>query len=234
MALDNLVLLHGALGGSEQLAPLATALALRFRVHLLDFEGHAMRPARQRPFRTDYFVENVLELLDAQRIEKAHIFGYSMGGYVAVCLAIRHPGRVGAIATLGTKFRWDRETAAREAGRLDPAVIRAKVPAFAEALAARHERAGGWEAVLARTADFLRDLGDHPALTDAALARVDHPVRVIVGDRDNRVSRDESDGVVRALPRGSMTVLDETPHPIERVSVDAIEGTLVPFFEEFA
>ena len=225
----DLVLLHGALGGSDQLKPLADALRPHFPVHQLDFEGHANAPARERPFRIAHFVENVLELLNREHLDRAHVFGYSMGGYVALCHALAHPERVDRIATLGTKFRWDPATAAREAARLDPAVIRAKVPRFADALSARHEGAGGWEAVLARTADFLRELGEHPTLTDATLSRIPHQVRVIVGDRDNTVSVDESGDVAKRLASGTLTVLAETPHPIEQVPVDILSQELQDF-----
>jgi pimeloyl-ACP methyl ester carboxylesterase len=153
-----------------------------------------------------------------------------MGGYVALCLALAHPERVDRIATLGTKFRWDPAIAAREAARLDPAIIRAKVPRFADALAARHEGAGGWEAVLARTADFLRELGEHPMLTDTTLSRIPHPVRVIVGDRDNTVSVDESGNVATQLASGTLAVLEDTPHPLEQVPVDILSQALQDFF----
>jgi pimeloyl-ACP methyl ester carboxylesterase len=213
-----LVLLHGALGSTSQLEPLAAVLRPHFDVHLLDFEGHGSRPTN-RAFRMSTFAENVVELLDRERITSARFFGYSMGGYVALTLASRMPERVTSIATLGTKFRWDPKIAARETIRLNPDVIRAKVPPFAEALQARHAAAGGWENVLAKTAELLRDLGDHPVLTDATLSRVTRPVRVIVGDRDNTVSVEESRGAANALGNGTLSVMENTPHPIEQVDV---------------
>ena len=141
-----------------------------------------------------------------------------------------HPERVDRIATLGTKFRWDPATAAREAARLDPATIRARVPRFADALAARHERTGGWEAVLARTTDFLRELGEHPSLTDETLSRIPHQVRVCVGERDNTVSVEETEEVAKRLASGSLTVLKDVPHPIEQVDVNVLSPILQDFF----
>jgi pimeloyl-ACP methyl ester carboxylesterase len=227
----HVVLLHGALGAARQLDPLADALRSTFRVHQLDFEGHAAAPPRDRPFRMQHFAENVIELLERGGIEAAALFGYSMGGYVSLYLAAERPELVESVATLGTKFRWDPATAAREAGRLDPNAIRAKVPRFAETLAARHTVAGGWEGVLARTADLLRNLGDHPPLTDAVIARIRQPVRVIVGDRDNTVTVDESEDVARRLPHGSLTVLPDTPHPIEQVDIGLLVSALRGVFE---
>jgi pimeloyl-ACP methyl ester carboxylesterase len=229
--MTHLVLLHGALGVSSQLTALSDALAPYFHMHRLDFEGHATARDRGRPFRVAHFVQNVLDLLDDKGIERASFFGYSMGGYVALALALEHPTRVAKVATLGTKFRWDPDTAAREATRLDPATIRAKVPRFADTLEARHQTAGGWELVLGRTADFLRDLGAHPTLTDETLGAITHPVRVIVGDRDNTVSVEESTAVSHALGAGSLTVLPNTTHPIEQVDVGSLASVLIDFFQ---
>lgn len=229
MKSPDLVLLHGALGAARQLDPLADALRPHFRVHQLDFEGHGGALPRDRPFRIQHFAENVVGVLERAGIGRAVFFGYSMGGYVALHLAGNRPELVERVATLGTKFRWDPPTAAREAARLDPDVIRAKVPRFAEALTQRHAGAGGWEGVLARTADLLRNLGDHPLLTDAALAEIHRPVRVIVGERDNTVSVEESAGVAQQLSDGSLTVLPDTPHPIEQVNVGLLASAVREF-----
>jgi len=229
-ATHDLVLLHGALGASTQFDALACGLEPHFRIHLLDFEGHGSAAPRGRPFRILFFAANVLELLDSKGIECPLLFGYSMGGYVALHIALEHPTRVMRVATLGTKLRWDRETASREAARLDPDVMRAKVPKFADALAARHERAGGWERVLADTADLLREIGERPLLSDADFARIAQPVRIIVGDRDATAGVDESAAASRSLIDGSLTVLADTPHPLGQVDMTRLVPILVDFF----
>ena len=222
----DVVLLHGALGAADQLAPLAERLTERLagrgRVHVVELEGHGATPSA-RPYAMAHFVGNVLATMDARGVERAALFGYSMGGYAALLLAAAHPGRAARVVTLGTKFRWDPETAAREARRLDPAAIRAKVPRFADALAARHAGAGGWEGVVARTADLLRALGDAPPLTDETLGAVRCPARVMVGDRDATVTVEETAGAWRALGDGELAVLPRTPHPLEQVDVGLLE-----------
>ena len=55
-----------------------------------------------------------------------------MGGYVALQLANKHPKYVQKIITLGTKFAWDKETAAKEVKMLNPEKIEEKIPAFAK------------------------------------------------------------------------------------------------------
>lgn len=230
-AANDIVLLHGALGASSQLEPLAAALRPHLRVHLFDFEGHGATPARGSAFTVDSLTRNVIEALDGNRVERAHIFGYSMGGYVALHLALEHPGRVERILTLGTKFRWDPATAEREAARLNPAAILQKVPKFAESLRARHARAGGWERVLARTAEFLRALGAAPVLTDERLRGVVQPVKLMVGAKDSTVGVEETAAVAALLPHGHLTVLDDVPHPIEQVSSELLARELREFVD---
>lgn len=224
--MTDLLLLHGALGARAQLAPLAGCLADAVDVRFVEFEGHGRTPASGRPFAIEHFAENVVAAMDARGIARAALFGYSMGGYVALHLAATQPERVERVITLGTKFRWDPALAEREARRLDPAAIAAKVPRFAEALAARHVDAGGWESVLAHTAALLRSLGERPLLDDAVLGAIAQPVRVMVGDRDATVSIEETAGAYRALPNGELVVLPRTPHPLEQVDAALLAGLL--------
>jgi pimeloyl-ACP methyl ester carboxylesterase len=189
-------------------------------VHAVEFPGHGATPPGADDaddFRIERLADALAAALDALGIGRAVLFGYSMGGYVALHLAATRPARVAAVVTLGTKLAWTPEVAARDAARLDPAGMRAKVPRFAEQLAARHQGAGGWEAVLARTAALLTRLGEAPPVTDAVLGGIACPVRVLVGDRDATLPVAECVAAARVLPEGELGVLPGTPHPLEQV-----------------
>jgi pimeloyl-ACP methyl ester carboxylesterase len=223
----DLVLLHGALGDANQLAPLAAKLGSR-RITVLELEGHGTTPFRDRPLRMESLATAVIEAMDERGIARADFFGYSMGGYVALLVAASAPDRVERVATLATKLAWTQEIAARETTMLDPATIRAKVPKFAAALEARHT-GGGWEQLLAQTADLMHALGNRPPLTDDVLASIAKPVRIAVGDRDATVSIDESAAAVRKLPQGELEVHPRTPHPFEKAPLDRIARSLDEF-----
>ncbi|MBC8145370.1 MAG: alpha/beta fold hydrolase, partial [bacterium] len=152
--MSNLLLLHAALGARTQFNELEEEIRGAFDLHSLDFEGHGASPPVERPFRIESFAENVIAYLDERSIESIDVFGYSMGGYVALYLATIAPARIGRIMTFGTKLRWDPATSAREVRMLDPVKIREKVPHFAAALEARHSGAG-WVSVLEKTADMM-------------------------------------------------------------------------------
>lgn len=219
------ILIHGALGSASQLAPLASRLG--DAVLCVELAGHGDTPSTDAAYDIRAFAADVLRAMDARGIARASLFGYSMGGYVALVLAADHPGRVDSVATLGTKLAWSPDVARRETSRLDPDAIRAKVPNFAELLERRHAGAGGWEGVLHRTSALLRGLGDAPIVDDALLARIQQPVRLMVGDRDTVVSIDETAAAAKKLTRGELAVLPGTPHPIEQADV-ALLAALLP------
>jgi pimeloyl-ACP methyl ester carboxylesterase len=233
MAKQHLLLLHGALGASDQFASLSPLLQEKYYVHLLDFEGHGIAPLQPRPFHIEHFVGNVLDYLKQESLERIHIFGYSMGGYVACSLArsvaTLRPESVQSIVTLGTKFHWDREVAAREVAYLDTEKIAAKVPNFARTLAERHTTAG-WETVVNRTAEMLQWLGEQGGLTPKDVAPLEQCVRIMLGDGDATVGLTESYEMFKAIRLGEMEILPATPHQLEKVSPSRLAYSFIEFF----
>jgi pimeloyl-ACP methyl ester carboxylesterase len=229
-----LLLLHGALGAAPQLAPLAAALESEHAVHLVELEGHGDTPATSASFDIGRFAENVRAAMRERDLARAALFGYSMGGYVALHLAAESPELVTSVMTLGTKLAWTPEVAAREVSRLDPATMRAKVPKFAALLEQRHAGAGGFESVLAKTAALMTSLGERPLVDATLLARLAQPVRLMVGDRDTVVSIEETAAAMRSIPRGELGVLPNTPHPIEQVRVPLLAAALRDFHASVA
>jgi pimeloyl-ACP methyl ester carboxylesterase len=210
-----IVILHGALGSRHQFEPLLQRLG--DRALMLEFPGHGSAPDVDVTWSIDLCVDALTSVLEVQG-GKARIFGYSMGGYVAMTLALRRPDLIERIMTLGTKLHWTPEVASRESSRLDPDVIQQKVPQFAEDLARRHGE-GRWRDVLASTADLMHGLGERPLLTPETVASLHTPVRLCLGDRDEMVTLDETVAIYRALPQAELAVLPGTRHPIEKVRV---------------
>ncbi|WP_069130056.1 alpha/beta fold hydrolase [Rhodohalobacter halophilus] len=223
-----IIFLHGALGTSGQLKPLAEQLDLEQSIHLMNFEGHGADSISVRPFRMEHFMENVIDFMDQHGIDRADFFGYSMGGYIAMMLAKGHHERVGKISTLGTVLKWSSEIAEREVKFLNPDKIIEKVPAFAAELEKRHP--AGWENVAAKTKDLLLDLGDNPRISDSEWSSISQPVRIHTGDRDATAGIEQSMSVYRELKNGELMVLPDTPHPVERANIKLLADSLNDFF----
>ena len=231
--MSDLLLLHGALGATSTLHPLQQLLEADFTVHTLNFQGHGGRAMPPAPFRIEFFAEDVLRYLDQHKLQHVDIFGYSMGGYVALSLALQHPDRIRRIFTLATKFAWSPETAAKEVKMLQPDKVQEKVPAFAALLAKRHQP-HEWQEVMHRTADMMQHLGSYPLLTEETLSRIPMPIRVSVGDRDNMVSLQETAWAYQHLPNASLQVFPDTHHPLEKVDLSQLQHELRQFFGKTA
>lgn len=223
-----LLLLHGALGSAAQFDSLKTLLPEDREVYAPNFPGHGGAPA-QGAFSIAGFGEFLQKYLSDNDLSQVDIFGYSMGGYVALHLARHHPDLVNRTFTLGTKFDWTPETAAREMTMLDPEKIEAKVPAFASILAERHTPAD-WKDVLRRTADMIYGLGAGSGLAPEDMAAITCPVVVGLGEHDNMVTPEESKAAANLLPNGTFNILPGCKHPIEQTDVVLLAKRLKEFF----
>lgn len=226
--MKEILLLHGALGSKEQFAGLETLLAGQFKTHSLTFSGHGRRPSHHHAFTIQNFCHEVLDWMNENYITSIDIFGYSMGGYVALWLARFYPERVGKIFTLGTKLKWSEEEAEREIKMLNPEKIVEKVPAFAQALAQRHGE-HEWKSVMSKTALLMRDLA-HTHLTEQDFIKIEHPVLLTRGDKDNMVTHDETDYVHRLLKASEFKTYPDVPHPIEQVPLQLLKAEIERFF----
>jgi pimeloyl-ACP methyl ester carboxylesterase len=213
--MKDLILLHGALGAKTQLTALAESLQNDFNVHTLNFEGHGDRNSDQ-PFSIDLFAQNLSDYLDEQNLSDVNVFGYSMGGYVALKLALVQPVRFATIITLGTKFKWSPEEAVKEVKMLNPEKIEEKVPAFASYLDTLHT-AQSWKVNMQKTAQLMLDLGNGKALDDEQYSRIKTRCFVGVGDKDAMVTREETEHVARTIPGAEYYILENTIHPVDKI-----------------
>src|ERR1044071_7638616 len=210
--MQHILLLHGAIGSKEQLAPLANALENKFKVHSFNFSGHGGRPFTGNPFSIPLFSSQIAEYMQANAISQAHIFGYSMGGYAAMYLAKQQPEKISSLVTLATKFHWDEATAVKEVKMLDATTIQEKVPAFAAQLEQRHAP-NNWKELLDKTKQLLTGLGNNNTLQPEDYTSINTPCLVMLGDRDKMVTLEETVAVYKKLPKAQLAVLPGTPHP---------------------
>jgi pimeloyl-ACP methyl ester carboxylesterase len=97
-----LVLLHGALGTIEScFGHWLPVLVSSHRVIAVELQGHGHTPDIDRPLSFVDMAEDVAALLRSLGVETADFLGYSMGGGVALELAIRHPAVVRRLAYIG-------------------------------------------------------------------------------------------------------------------------------------
>ena len=227
--MPHLLLLHGALGSQEEFEELKAALGRDFIIDTLSFSGHGRTASQEHAFTIQNLSHEVLNYLNDKQRLKTDIFGYSMGGYVALWLARFYPNRVGKIFTLGTKLDWNQAAADKETKLLNAEKIEAKVPAFAEELQQRHGEQE-WHSVLHKTSHMMHDLVKNH-LTDEDFKEITAKVLLGLGDQDNMVTKDETAHVQSVIPGAEMIELPDTPHPIGKVSVELLAAEIRKFYK---
>jgi pimeloyl-ACP methyl ester carboxylesterase len=116
------LLLHAAMGAYRRWFGWLPTLARQFPTISLDLRGHGASeiPREDQPLTVERLVEDVVGLLDALGVARAHVVGLSAGGYVGQRLAMEQPGRVATLAL------------------------------FASTPGLRHSQAGTWPAAIAK------------------------------------------------------------------------------------
>ena len=101
-----LIILHGFLGMSDNWKTLGTQFAANgFEVHMLDLRNHG-RSFHSAAFNYAVMMNDVAEYCSFYQLTKIDIIGHSMGGKVAMLLAVEHPEMVEKllVADIGPKY----------------------------------------------------------------------------------------------------------------------------------
>ncbi|HZS25343.1 MAG TPA: alpha/beta hydrolase [Gaiellaceae bacterium] len=99
---EPLVLIHGLAYDRAGWGRLPELLARSFRVVLLDNRGVGESDAPEGPYAVSQLAGDTVAVLDAAGIDRAHVFGVSLGGYVAQELALTHSDRVAKLVLCST------------------------------------------------------------------------------------------------------------------------------------
>jgi 2-succinyl-6-hydroxy-2,4-cyclohexadiene-1-carboxylate synthase len=233
-----LVLLHGFTHTSGSWEPVTAALGERYRALCLDIRGHGSASER-RPVTLEAVIADVL----AAAPGPFTLAGYSMGGRIALHLALAHPGRVERLVLIGASPGID-EAAEREARRdaderladeIDGSSIEdfalrwaATTPVLAGQppgvrLASYEDRVRNTPVGLARA---LRGLGTGalPSLW-GRLGELTIPVTLVVGDGDAKF-RKVADRMAAAIPAASLVVVPGAGHAVHLEAPEAVARVL--------
>jgi pimeloyl-ACP methyl ester carboxylesterase len=199
---------------------LARMLSSDFRVSSMNFHGHGGHDAAGLPFSIAGFTRQLDQFIGQLENGPVHIFGYSMGGFVALHHSALHPGKVNSVFTLATKFDWNPESARREAAMLEPEILVSKAPGFVKQLEERHAPMS-WRNLLRDTASLMIELGDDPSYCNL-VKQVQVRCILAVGDRDRMAGVEATLAMYRQLKNASLMVLPDTPHPLEAVAPEIL------------
>ena len=225
--MPNLILLHGALGHCEIFDSFISELSKYFTVYTPLFSGHGDTELPEKGITIEKYTQELKEFIEKENLNNVYIFGHSMGGYIALCYALDNPSTLNSIMTLGTKFDWTEEQAMKESKMLNPDVIADKVPKYAELLEKQHGLK--WRQLLPAISEMMILLGKNPPLKDQ-LETINFSVQIMVGDKDNMVTLEESMEAYRKLSNSKLAVLPDTKHPMDKVRPNLLLNLMKDFW----
>jgi len=99
------IVLHGGFGNTELYMPNVTALVKNYKVITVDMQGHGRTADIDRPLIEDSIANDIAALIKQLNIGKTNIVGYSLGGSVALRLAIQHPELLQKVVLISCPFK---------------------------------------------------------------------------------------------------------------------------------
>lgn len=208
-----LVLLHGASSaGREDFAAQLPRFVRSFRCYVPDARGHAgTRWDPAAGLRYEDLAVDLEAFADACELGSFHLLGFSMGAATALLYAMRRPERLRTLVLVGTSPEPEPRT--RVIRHLaDVARIEAQDPAWAAALARRHDPVqgpGAWRRLMSAIIGMVEH---QPAVSAADLRRAEVPTLVVVGDRDPFVPVPQAWQLSRQLPDSRLAVIPGAGH----------------------
>lgn len=233
---DPLIVLHGAYMNIPSMGEIIPALAETHRVYALELQGHGRTTDIDRPITYQNLADDVAAFMNVIGLEKADVFGYSMGANTGLQLAIRHPEKVDQLIAASVSYDvegW--QPAFREFLPQLTVEMMTSMP-FAEdykKLAADPE---GFPALVEK----LIALEHEPMAWEKEVRELKAPVLIITGDAD-MVTLEHSVAMFRLLGGGGMgdmgkplpasrlAVLPATSHTAVIGQADLLQNIIEPF-----
>ena len=218
-----IVLVHGTalsqaiwrgFGYLKAFAPTRPVVTLDLRGH-----GRSDKPHDAAAYDMDRFVDDVVAVLDALGIARAHYLGYSLGARVGFSLAAAHPDRLASFISVAG-------APGTGAGTFDRVFFEGSIDALErggmESFLAEWQRATGSPvdpitrtAFLANDAPalaaYMRETERQATVPDEAIARFPMPLLLLAGTRDRPRLR-AAEHVQTTLPTSELTILDGATH----------------------
>jgi len=236
-----LVLLHPFPFDSRFWEPQAARFALERPVLTVDLPGFGESPALPGEPSLDAWADAVAETVEAAFGELPVVLGgLSMGGYVALRFAARHPERLEALVLADTRAEADPPEGRAARDEAIASVRRDGVAPLVEALLptiiAPDSPPDVWdrarEIALAQrpeaVADALAAMRDRPDST-AALERLTVPVLVVVGEADARTPRPMAEAMARAARHAWLVTVPGAGHLASLEAPEAFDAALEAF-----
>jgi pimeloyl-ACP methyl ester carboxylesterase len=235
---EPLIVLHGAYMNIPSMGAIIPRLAESHKVYALEFQGHGRTTDIDRPITYPNLADDVAAFMDAVGLQKADVFGYSMGAAAGLQFAIRHPDKVNKL--IAASAAYDAEGWQPEFKAFIPQMtveMFVGMP-FAEEYRTLAANPDGFPALVEK----LIALEKEPMAWEAEVKAMKAPVLIITGDADVATLEHSvalfrllGGGVMgdmgKPLPASRLAVLPATSHTAVITQTDLLLALIGPFLK---
>lgn len=130
-----IVLLHGYCGSSSYWQNIIPGITGLGRILAPDLRGHGGSSAPEDDvYGMDIFAEDLLQFIDALQVESVYLFGHSLGGYVSLAFAEKHPEKVRSLSLVHSTAMADSEEAKQNRDKAAAAILADGIEPFVDGL----------------------------------------------------------------------------------------------------
>jgi 3-oxoadipate enol-lactonase len=243
---DPLVLVHGLADDHRAWRRTLPDLMLRHRVVMYDLRGHGETSLGSPDGTLRQLAEDLAHLLGALKLERVDVAGFSLGGTIAMRLAIDHPELVGRLVLVATSSRvgraaceWYRERVAmversdpglRATLNRDTADVYAQSPAeLEEGLLIRRQSTADPRGY-ANACAAMAGLNASPL--DPELPRIGAPTLIVASDRDQHCPPKAAAIIAAGIGGSRLEVLEGAGHAIPVEKPRELAGLMTEFLSE--
>lgn len=239
---EPLVLLPGAFMTIDGFGSLLPTLAESRQVIAVELQGHGHTADIDRPLRFESMADDIAALIAHLGHAQVDLFGYSLGGGVALQTAIRHPDVIRKLVVALATFKrdgWYPETLAGMAA-VNAEVARQWVGSpMHDAYVAVAPRPDDWPAVADKVGQLLRQDYDW----SEGVAALAMPTLIVIGDADGIRPMHAVEmfallgggkayvGVGGELPHSQLAILPGTTHFSILTRTDLPNSIITPFLD---
>ena len=241
-----LVLVHGLADDHRAWRRTLPDLMLRHRVVMYDLRGHGETTLGSPDGTLRQLAEDLAHLLRALELERVDVAGFSLGGTIAIRLAIDHPELVGRLVLVATSSRvgraaceWYRERVAM-VERSDPSLratldrdtadVYMQSPAeLEEGLLIRRQSTADPRGFANACAAMA---GLNAAPLDPDLPRIEAPTLIVASDRDQHCPPKAAAIIAAGIGGSHLEVLEGAGHAIPVEKPRELAGLMTEFLSE--
>lgn len=240
------VFIHGFPFSQEMWKPQVEVLKQEYHVVTYDVRGHGQSDVGSAQYTLEYFVDDLIGLLDHLRITSCVLAGLSMGGYIALRATEREPGRVRGLVLCNTKSEADTNEAkirrANQAKSVKIFGIKKFADSFLKTVFAEKSFQQNQDAVkLIRrlieqtsTSTIAGTLIALAARTDStpSLSRINVPTLIMAGQFDEVAPPSLSISMKEKIPNAELQIIPYAAHISNLENTDEFNKHIINFLKK--